>query len=380
MNRVLAVLLVVLAMACPLQSYASAGATPKMEYPEIVALLKAENFDAALTAANKATLENPNSAKAFHLLGRTQFYREQDEAAIAAFSKAIALDPALSDAWFFRGLVYRFGNKTDLARPNFEKAVALEPNDEKYWFELGALEHSAKRNKAAGAALEKAAALNQKRAETWFLLGLLAEENAEHAKAAELMGKALAINPDFVSANWNFAMHHQLRGDAKLAVKHYLAVLKQKPDDHEALKHIVQSYYRLEDFDNAQLYRAAFLEAQAKSVIPAIREMKEFCFDQFDAPGGRILAYETIDKSGHFFYWLTFKLVDVEGKVIKTINLETSDFLKEDGMLFLLGSTKGRTHTNYGINFAKMPPYPELKKLVLQANLDQLKTAATSTK
>jgi tetratricopeptide (TPR) repeat protein len=380
MNKVWAALLVVMAISYPSQSFASGQTAPENRYPEIRALLKADKYDAALAAAIEATDKHPDDATAFFLLGRTQFYRKNDDAALAAFTKVIALDPAFAEAWFYRGVVYRFTKQLDLARPDLEKSVALNPKDEKYWFELGQLEHSAKRNKEATVALEKAAGMNPKRTSTWFLLHSIAEGNGDYTNTADYMGKVLAIDPEQLSAHYNLALHHQLRGDANVAVTHFKVALKQTPDDLDVLRHLVQTYHRLEDFDNAQIYRTEFLARQAKSTDPKIRAMKEFCFDQFEVPGGKFFAYEKIEKSGSLFYWFTYKLVNPDGKIIKTINFESSEALKEEGLLFLLGSNEGAVHRNFGIVFKKMPTYPELKKWVLKVHRNEIAPGATTTR
>jgi tetratricopeptide (TPR) repeat protein len=78
-------------------------------YPLIDQLLKDHKFEDALAASTKATIDNPGSARAYFLLGRSNFYRNQDEPAKAAFGKAIELRPNFAEAYFFRGLVLNYG-------------------------------------------------------------------------------------------------------------------------------------------------------------------------------------------------------------------------------------------------------------------------------
>lgn len=353
---------------------------PPEKYAEILKLLKERNLETALAAAIKATQENPTSGQAFFLLGRTQFYREQDAASQAAFNKAIELSPSFAEAWFFRGLTFVYSQQPGKAQSDFEKATQLNPQESKYWFELGKLHERGGRNDAATMSLEKAVSLDPKRAQAWFALGTLASDRADSAKAAEMWEKALQLDPKYVDAHWNLGVHHQLRGDPKVSLSHFLTVLELRPQDVEAAKKVVQAYYRLEDYDKAKAYRTKLLGLIAKSDDPKIRGMKEFCFDQFDASGGRFFAYETIEKKSGLFYWFTFKLVDLEGKVVKSINLETDDYMKEQGWAFILGQTVGSTHYTFDTSFKEMPSYPELKKLVITANSGQLTVAASSSR
>lgn len=350
------------------------------KYPEILKLLKDKNFEAALIAATKATQENPTCGQAFFLLGRTQFYREHDAPAQAAFSKAIELSPALAEAWFFRGLTFVYTQQPGKARSDFEKATTLNPEEPKYWFELGKLHERSGKNEAATIALEKAVSLDPKRAQAWFALGTLASDRKHYSQAAEMWEKTLQLDPKYVDAHWNLGVHHQLRGDPKASLAHFLTVLELRPQDVEAAKKVLQAYYRLEDYDNAKASRARLLELISKSNDPKIRGMKEFCFDQFDATGGRFFAYEVIEKKGGLFNWFIFRLVDSEGNVIKSINLETDDYMKAQGWAFILGQTVGGIHCTLNAGFRAMPAYPELKKLVLKANNGELKVAASSSR
>jgi tetratricopeptide (TPR) repeat protein len=377
------VLLLVVAVSLPVTCGNAISEENKIvssdKFPEIEKLLKEKNFEAALSAVTKVTQENPSSGMAFFLLGRTQFYREQDADAKAAFDKTIELIPSFAEAWFFRGLTFVYMNQPDSARSDFEKASQLNPKEPKYWFELGKLNERTEKDKAATLALEKVVLLDPKWAEAWFALGTIASGKGDNAKAAEMWEKALEVDPKYVNAHWNLGIHHQLRGDPKMSLSHFLAVFEQCSQDIEAVKKIIQAYYRLEDFKNANVFRTKLLELITKSDDPKILGMKEFCFDQFDASGGKFFAYESIEKKGDLFYWLTFKLVNDEGKIIKTINLETSNILKEQGFLFVLGQNEGSTHYTFNVAFKEMPPYSELKQLILKANNGQLKVGASSS-
>jgi tetratricopeptide (TPR) repeat protein len=358
----------------------AAAAAQSDTFPALEKLLKDEKFEAALVVADKATRDNPGSAQAYFLLGRTQFYREQDDAARAAFEKAIALKPAFAEAMFFHGLTFNYGAQPDRARADFEMAARVNPNEPKYWFELGKSHQRAGNSDAATLALKKAIELDPKRAPALFALGTLAYDRGERAQAVLMWEKVLEVDPLHVDAHWNLGLHHQLRGDPKISLAHYLAAFAQKPPDVDGLKKVLQAYYRLADFDNAAAYRLKLLDLIAKSDDPKIRAMKEFCFDQFDAPQGRFFVYESLNKDASLFYWFTFRLVNEEGNVIKTINLESSKFLVETGVPFLLGQDEGRVHSNFGLSFKNLPAYPDLKKLVLEAHAGKLRVAASLTR
>lgn len=48
------------------------------------------------------------------------------------------------------------------------------------------------------------------------------------------------------------------------------------------------------------------------------------------------------------------------------------------GLPFVLGQNEGPVHTTFGVGFKTLPPYPRLKKLVLDAHGGLLNPAASS--
>ncbi len=282
----------------------AADAVPALQsdsYPAIEQLLKDRKFDEALAATTKAASDNPRSARAFFLLGKTQFYREQDQAARAAFGKAIELAPTFADAYFFRGLTFNYGPQRELGGADFKRATELDATKARYWYELGRYSEHVDKNETATSAYEKAAALDPKMATAWYALGTLANRKQEYQAAAMMWEKALANDPKIANAHFNLGLHHQLRGNASSSLWHFLAAAEQQPDNVDTLKKVVQAYFRLGDFEKADSSRLKLFNLIAKSDDPTMRAMKEVCIDQFDAPGGRFFVYETISKEGTFF-------------------------------------------------------------------------------
>jgi tetratricopeptide (TPR) repeat protein len=266
--------------------------------------------------------------------------------------------------------------RTSSIAVDFKTATELDPTKAKYWFELGKHYEREEKNDAAIPALEKAAALDPQMVSAWFTLGTLASYRNEHERALLMWEKTLALAPKHADAHYNLGQHHQLRGDAKVSLTHFLASLESKPDNIETTKKIVQAYYRLEDYEKAGIYRRKMFDLIARSPDPTIRSTKEVCVDQFSVPGGRFFVYETISKDAPFFNWFTFKLVNEKGDVVKRINLEMDK--AQDKPIMFLGQNEGKVHTNFGIGFALLPAYPALKALVLQAHDGKLKAAATT--
>ena len=103
------------------------------------ALLKAGKADEALHTLNATLAQDPNDARAYHLLSRVYFHLELWDNAVRMAEKAIALDPQNSSyhLWLGRAI----GRKAEDANPftafglarkvktEFERAVALDANN-----------------------------------------------------------------------------------------------------------------------------------------------------------------------------------------------------------------------------------------------------------
>ena len=103
------------------------------------ALLKAGKADEALHTLNATVAQDPNDARAYHLLSRVYFHLELWDNAVRMAEKAVALDPQNSayHLWLGRAM----GRKAEDANPltafglarkvktEFERAVALDANN-----------------------------------------------------------------------------------------------------------------------------------------------------------------------------------------------------------------------------------------------------------
>ena len=119
------------------------------------------------------------------------------------------------------------------------------------------------------------------------------------------------------------------------------------------------------------------MKAQAASRRPEVKNMKDFCFDQFKIGTDEVLAYETLKKGGDLYYHYIFRLVR-KGRVVKSVNLESSAYAREQGIAFLLGQTEGPKHSTFDRGYKKMPAYDALKKDVIAAFQGKLKVSGSS--
>lgn len=340
-------------------------------------LLAQKKFPAAAQAAQSLVKREPKNARAFLVLGKSRFYIEQDQPAIEALTKAIELDSKLAEAHFFRGLVSMYGRKNQAAQKDLERATELEPQNAKYWHELGKFFERARQDEPALKALRRALDVDPKGAKAasaHFAVGTILHGKKRYPEALVAWEAALKLDPRYINAHYNLGQHHQLRGDPTIALKHFQAVHKLKPDDVGALEKILQTLHQLGRHEETKAYRKRLL------ALPEARRRKSFCFAQFDVPNGRFFALESVSKEGTIVHWYEFKFVQ-EGKVKKSINLEFSKIAEElKAAPYLLGQTDAQGHSTFNVSFRSVPPFPQMKEIVLKAHAGGIKVNSSSAK
>ena len=97
--------------------------------------------------------------------------------------------------------------------------------------------------------------------------------------------------------------------------------------------------------------------------------MREVCIDQFDVKSKQgplhIYAYETFEPKGDLYYVWTFKAANAKGKVVGTVQLESSAAIRELGdKKYVMGvSLPGGTHKTTGPWFETLPSYPKVREV-----------------
>ena len=112
-------------------------AFPLAAGPDAMPLLQNGKADEALRVLNSQIQNNPNDARAYHLMGRVYFQLEHWEDSIRAAEKAVAL--ASDESAYHQWLARAYGKKAEVAgavtalglvrkvKAEFEKAVNLDP-------------------------------------------------------------------------------------------------------------------------------------------------------------------------------------------------------------------------------------------------------------
>lgn len=311
-----------------------------------------------------AAEKQPPAAKTLHRIGLGWFYLEEDAKAEAAFAKAAELDPKEPEHVFMRAIVQMYGDPAK-ATATMRKAIERGPTNAKYRCELGRLLARQEQYEDALAATLEACRIDPKRAEAHHQAATLLVGAGREEEAIPHLRIAVENDPQLVDAWFNLGQVSYNRGRYDDALAAWTKAAELVPDDFQTRTKLVQALYALGRYADAEPHRKRVLELRPE-------DRKEFCFDQFDVDGNRVFAYETFDKSGDLYYHFTFKVTSPKGEILKTVNLESSAFIREMGVQFILCANLPDSHRNYGIQWEKMPPYGELKALVVKAAKGEL--------
>lgn len=103
----------------------SSATASQDRYAEAKALTEADNFPAALPILMALTVEEPQNADAWNLLGFTQRKLGNYDEAAAAYETALTLNPDHLGALEYQGELFIETGKPDLARANLERLKTL---------------------------------------------------------------------------------------------------------------------------------------------------------------------------------------------------------------------------------------------------------------
>ena len=243
-----------------------------------------------------------------------------------------------------------------------EKLLAKNDKDPEAHYARGWLLSRLARKDDAVVEYDQALAIDPKFAEAAYNAGVVLADLHKEKDAVARFDNALAINPKHVNAAYNAGQVYYNQTDFKHAVERWSTAQKLAPDDFQIAKKLVQGYNALGKDGEA---------GKARDVVFALWKAgkagknKDFVFDQFDVGSYRIYACETFDTSGDLAYVYRFD-VTTSDKPIGSVNRETSAVIREQGVPYLLGMDKGGSHSQLGNVWKKLPPYKQLKLLVIE--------------
>jgi tetratricopeptide (TPR) repeat protein len=198
-------------------------------------LLAAERYPEAEQVLRPVTRTHRDLAEARLALAYALLKQRRHDEAIVALRKLLERFPAHAEAWFNLGNVHRALSQFAEAARAFRRAAALQPANPDPSINLGVALVQDGRVEEARAVLEESLSRHPGHADVLNNLGLV--ERAAHQPAAALgrFDAVLAAEPAHVGARLNRAIVLAELGRTNEARAEAAALLRQRPDDPDAL-------------------------------------------------------------------------------------------------------------------------------------------------
>lgn len=281
-------------------------------------------------------------------------------------SAAAAPGEALEELEAIKMKVARGELSAEQALGAFEELLKRYPSSADVWFHHAVALSSVGHKEKALVSYDKAYALDETLISAQYNAGVVLVDLGRVEEALQRFEATAEKAPRHVDALYNAGQLRYNLGDFDRASEHWRAALKLAPKDFAIARKVAQADYARGHLEAGLESRARAREIWQGSEDERVRGTGDFVFDQFEAGKLQIQARETlgpVDPELH--YHIVF--VGIAGNsVVKTVQLESSGVLRENGVQFMLGMNEGSTHSTFAIQFEKMPPYDELKKLVIE--------------
>lgn len=194
-----------------------------------------ERHDEAEAQYRRALEIDPKYAAAWSNLARAQAARGRHEEALASYRKALEIDPADRSVRLQVAVTLRKVGEADQAIAEYRTLLAQHPRYVKAWFNLGIALAAEGEGDAAVAAYEQALTHEQDHFGARKNLGLLLLRLDRVDAAREHLTEALEARPADAELRLALAEIARRAGDAGTCTTHVETILRQQPDDRDAL-------------------------------------------------------------------------------------------------------------------------------------------------
>jgi tetratricopeptide (TPR) repeat protein len=173
---------------------------------------------------------DPNSARAYSLLGKFLMRRRQFDPALTALTNSVKLNPNDSDTHFNLGTLRVLRREIEAATTSYREAISVDPDHARAHASLGRLLQQEKRLADAVYHLKTAIQLDPTFAPPYVYLGLTHAQQNQPDDAIRLFKQALTVQPKLLDARVNLADLLVVRGDLDEALDHYRLALRDQPN------------------------------------------------------------------------------------------------------------------------------------------------------
>ncbi|MGE5571661.1 MAG: tetratricopeptide repeat protein [Bacteroidota bacterium] len=175
-------------------------AQEQQDRQEVFAALDSGDYEEAERLLTRITLERPDDASAWDMLGNVLLAMGKNDEALAAYDKAVSADPEYAHTYYDRGSLFLNADDYDRAIPDLRKAVELGPEYADFRTALGAALVSVSQFDEAIVHLEKAAQKDTEHATARLYLGIAYKRVGRDREAVEQFHWILDNHPDSFEA------------------------------------------------------------------------------------------------------------------------------------------------------------------------------------
>lgn len=172
----------------------------------------------------EVTVEAPNNANAWYLLGRTKYNEERFNEAVSCFQRTISLRPRYVEAENNLGLSWSGLNKLDLAKAAFQTAIDWQGNsakDAQPYLNLGTLLADQNELDKAIPILTRAVALSPENPKAHEQLASAYERQSDLPKAQSEMERAVNLSPETSSLHFKLGQIYRKQRMLELAQREF---------------------------------------------------------------------------------------------------------------------------------------------------------------
>ena len=212
------------------------------------------------------------------------------------------------------------------------------------------------KDEAAVAAYDRAFELERTLADAAYNAGVVLGKLGKSDEALGRFERALLANPRHVDAAFNAGQAYYDAREYWKAAARWKQAAAVAPDDFQIAKKLVQAYVALGDDGEVSKARDRVFALWRAAKDPSLLKMKSYVYDQFELGKYRVVVYEAFDTSGDLAYVYQFAVTEA-GKVLGSVNLESSSASREKGFPFVLGLDKGGKHATLRAMWKDQPTY-----------------------
>ena len=193
------------------------------------ALLTAGRLDEALEQSLAAVEIDPNSSRAWHLLGNIHLNTDAPGKSLEAFDRALELRPGAAQLESNRAAALLALGRLEEAESVFREALDVDETMKQAWLGLGLTMMTQRRLEAAEEALERALELDPGDASVMVDLGIMRLQLGDPESAVEDFLKATRLRPDDAKAWYNLGVGQQALGQSAQALESYDIAITRQP-------------------------------------------------------------------------------------------------------------------------------------------------------